>query len=73
MRAFLLEYEISVGQKYIVFVGGSSALLERYCSPREAFADLMVARSSISGWFFKKAVGKLCDPSFKQWVYLSAD
>jgi hypothetical protein len=70
MRAFLLEYEISVGQKYIVFVGGCSALLERYCSPREAFADLVVSRSSISGWFFKKAVGMFCDPSFKQWVYL---
>jgi hypothetical protein len=70
MRAFLLEHEISVGQKYIVFVGGSSALLERYCSPREAFADLVVTRSSISGWLFKKAVGMFCDPSFKQWVYL---
>jgi hypothetical protein len=70
MRAFLLEYEISVGQKYIVFVGGCSALLERYCSPREAFADLVVSRSSVSGWLFKKAVGTFCDPSFKQWVYL---
>jgi hypothetical protein len=70
MRAFLLEHEISVGQKDIVFVGGCSALLERYCSPREAFADLVVTRSSISGWFFKKAVGMFCDPSFKQWVYL---
>jgi hypothetical protein len=70
MRAFLLEYEIGVGQKYIVFVGGCSALLERYCSPREAFADLVVTRSSISGWFFKKAIGMFCDPSFEQWVYL---
>ena len=70
MRAFLLEYEISVGQKYIVFVGGCSALLERYCSPHEAFADLVVTRSSLSGWLFKKAVGTFCDPSFKQWVYL---
>jgi hypothetical protein len=70
MRAFLLEYEISVGQKYIVFVGGCSALLERYCSPAEAFADLVVTRSSMSGWLFKKAVGMFCDPSFKQWVYL---
>jgi hypothetical protein len=70
MRAFLLEYEISVGQKYIVFVGGCSALLERYCSPREAFADLVVTRSSLSGWLFKKAVETFCDPSFKQWVYL---
>ena len=70
MRAFLLEYEISIGQKYIVFVGGCSALLERYCSPREAFADLVVTRSSLSGWLFKKAVETFCDPSFKQWVYL---
>jgi hypothetical protein len=70
MRAFLLEYEISIGQKYIVFVGGCSALLERYCSPRESFADVVVTRSSVSGWLFKKAVGTFCDPSFKQWVYL---
>jgi len=70
MRAFLLEYEIGVGQKYIVFVGGCSALLERYCRPREAFADLVVTRSSVCGWFLKKAIGMYCDPSFKQWVYL---
>ena len=70
MRAFLLEYEISIGQKYIVFVGGCSALLERYCSPQEAFADVVVTRSSVSGWLFKKAVETFCDPSFKQWVYL---
>jgi hypothetical protein len=70
MRAFLLEYEIGVGQKYIVFVGGCSALLERYCSPREPFADLVVTRSCINGWLFKKAVGMLCDPTFQQWVYL---
>jgi hypothetical protein len=70
MRAFLLEYEISVGQKDIVFVGGCSALLERYCSPREAFADLVVTRSSVSGWWLNKAIGMFCDPGFKQWVYL---
>jgi len=70
MRAFLLEYEICAGQKDIVFVGGCSALLERYCRPREAFADLVVTRSSLSGWFLKKAIGMFCDPSFKQWVYL---
>jgi hypothetical protein len=70
MRAFLLEYEIRIGQKYIVFVGGCSALLERYCSPREAFADLVVTRPSIGGWFLKKAVGMFCDPSFDKWVYL---
>jgi hypothetical protein len=70
MRAFLLEYEICAGQKDIVFVGGCSALLERYCSPREAFVDLVVTRSSLSGWFLKKAIGMFCDPSFKQWVYL---
>jgi hypothetical protein len=70
MRAFLLEHEIGIGQKYIVFVGGCSALLERYCHPSESVVDLLVTRYSIRGWWFKKAIRVFCDPSFEQWIYL---
>jgi hypothetical protein len=70
MRAFLLEHEIGMGQKYISFVGGCSALLERYCEPTEAIVDLLIGRSSIHGWFLKKAIGNFCEPSFTQWIYL---
>jgi hypothetical protein len=73
MRAFLLEYEISIGQKSIVFVGGCSALLERYCSPHEPIVDLVVTRFSLRGWCFKRAIGMFHDPSFEQWVYLRGD
>jgi hypothetical protein len=70
MRAFLLEHEIGAGQKYINFVGGCSAPLERYCAQNERFADLLVARFSIRGWRLKKAVGRFRDQTFKQWIYL---
>jgi hypothetical protein len=70
MRAFLLEHEIRAGQKYITFVGGCSALLERYCDPNETVADLLVARPSIRGWSLKKAIGRFRDQTFKQWIYL---
>jgi hypothetical protein len=71
MRAFLLEYEISLGQESLVFVGGCSALLERYCQPSEAVVDLVVTRSSVRGWCFRKAIG-IRDPAFEQWIYLSS-
>jgi hypothetical protein len=70
MRAFLLEHEIGIGQKYIVFVGGCSALLERYCNPSESVVDLLVTRYSIRAWWFKKAIRVLCDSSFEQWIYM---
>lgn len=70
MRAFLLEHEISLGQKYIVFVGGCSALLERYCNPTESVVDLLVTRHSVRGWWFKKTIRAFCDPGFEQWIYL---
>ena len=70
MRAFLLEHEIGVGQKFIKFVGGCSALLERYCEPEETVADLLVARRSIRGWCLKQAIGRFRDQNFKQWIYL---
>jgi hypothetical protein len=70
MRAFLLEHEIGVGQKCITFVGGCSALLERYCEPNEQVADLLVTRPSIRGWCLKKAIGSFRDQTFKQWIYL---
>jgi hypothetical protein len=70
MRAFLLEHEIGAGMKYITFVGGCSALLERYCRPPEAVLDLLVIRSSMRSWCLRKAIGGLCDRSFNQWIYL---
>jgi hypothetical protein len=70
VRAFLLEHEIGTGQKYITFVGGCSALLERYCEPNETVVDLLVTRVSIGGWCLKKAIGSFCERSFSQWIYL---
>jgi hypothetical protein len=70
MRAFLLEHEIGAGQGNITFVGGCSALLERYCEPEEAVVDLFVTRSSIRAWCLKQAIGRFCERSFSQWIYL---
>jgi hypothetical protein len=69
MRAFLLEHDIGAGQKSINFVGGCSALLERYCEPQETVADLLVTRLSIRGWCLKKLIGSFRDQTFKQWIY----
>jgi hypothetical protein len=69
MRAFLLEHEIEAGQKYITFVGGCSALLERYCTPEEAVVDLFVTRFSIRAWSLNQAIGRFCEQSFSQWIY----
>jgi hypothetical protein len=69
MRAFLLEHEIGAGQRNLTFVGGCSALLERYCDPEEAVVDLFVTRSSIRAWCLKQAIGRFCERSFSQWIY----
>jgi hypothetical protein len=73
MRAFLLEHEIEAGQKYIKFVGGCSALLERYCDPNETVVDLLVARPSVRSWCLEKAIGRFRDQTFKQWIYLGTE
>jgi hypothetical protein len=70
MRAFLLENEIERGQRYITFVGGSSALLERYCTPNESIVDIIVSRASVRGWCLKKLINKCCDESLKYWLYM---
>jgi hypothetical protein len=70
MRAFLLEHEIGAGQKAITFVGGCSALLERYCSPDETVVDLLVNRFSIRAWCVKKAIQSFCDSSFGHSIYM---
>jgi hypothetical protein len=70
MRAFLLEHEIDASQKYLEFVGGSSALLERYCSPSEQVVDLLVTRFTIRGWCLKQGIELFCERGFKQWLYL---
>ena len=70
MRAFLLEHEILAGQRKLTFVGGCSALLERYCNPEAAVVDLLVTRSSIRAWCLHKAIGRFGDQNFKQWIYL---
>jgi hypothetical protein len=69
MRAFLLEHEINIGQREIVFVGGCSALLERYCSPEEPVADLLALRPSLRGWCLERAMEKLCDRHFAKFIY----
>jgi hypothetical protein len=70
MRAFLLENEIGAGQKAITFVGGCSALLERYCNPNETVVDLLVTRFSIRAWCVKRVIRSFCDSSFGDCIYM---
>jgi hypothetical protein len=70
MRAFLLEHEIGAGQKAIIFVGGCSALLERYCKPNETVVDLLVTRFSIRAWCLERVIRSFCDPIFGHSIYM---
>jgi hypothetical protein len=70
MRAFLLENEIGRGQRYITFVGGSSALLERYCTPNESIVEIVVSRASVKGWCLRKLIDVCCNESLKYWLYM---
>jgi hypothetical protein len=70
MRAFLLEHEIGAGQKAITFVGGCSALLERYCNPNETVVDLLVTRFSVRAWYVKRVIRSFCDSSFGDCIYM---
>jgi hypothetical protein len=70
MRAFLLEHEIGAGQKAITFVGGCSALLERYCKPNKTVVDLLVTRFSIRSRCLERAIRSFCDPIFGHGIYM---
>lgn len=53
MRAFLLEYEIGLGQKMLNFVGGSSLLLRRYCEPIEPCTEMFFWKPCLQSKFFE--------------------
>jgi hypothetical protein len=53
MRAFMLEYEISLKQTMINFVGGSSMLLRRYCEPVKPCTDLFIGKPGLRSKLFQ--------------------
>jgi len=48
MRTYLLEHEAANGVTQVVFVGGTSAALGRYCMPDRCF-DLLATRHGVRG------------------------
>ena len=54
MRAYLLEHETQSQQRLISFVGGTSLLLRRYCSPAEPAAYVYLGRPSLRRFLFDK-------------------
>ncbi len=57
MRAYLLEHEAHTAPQ-LVFVGGSSAGLGRYCTPAYC-TDLLIARPGLTGMLAQHAMARL--------------
>jgi hypothetical protein len=55
----MLEHEISLRQKVINFVGGSSLLLRRYCEPLEACTEVFLAKPGLRSKIFEMAATRL--------------
>ncbi len=53
MRTYFLEHEAARGVKRIVFVGGTSDALGRYCAP-DGCLDLLATRAGVRGWIGQK-------------------
>lgn len=53
MRTYFLEHEAARGVKRVVFVGGTSDALGRYCAP-DGCLDLIATRTGIRGWLGQK-------------------
>ncbi len=58
MRTYFLEHEALAGVREIVFVGGTSAALARYCKPDRCF-DVVAIRPGFRGLVVKKLVTRL--------------
>lgn len=58
MRTCILEHEAARGVPEIVFVGGTSPALGRYCAPAHCL-DLLVARHGMSGFIVKQLLTRL--------------
>ncbi len=58
MRTYFLEHEAMAGVGEIVFVGGTSAALARYCKPDRCF-DIVAIRRGVRGFVVKKLVARL--------------
>ena len=73
MRAFMLEHEISYGQRLIHFVGGTSLLLRRYCRPVEPCTDIFLWRPCLSATLFKTLVPRLMSASVYERIQSGSD
>ena len=58
MRTYFLEHEALAGMPQVVFVGGSSAALGRYCAPDRCF-DIVATRQGFRGRLVKELVTRL--------------
>lgn len=58
MRTYFLEHEALAGVREVIFVGGTSAALARYCKPDRCF-DIVAIRRGLRGLVVKKLVTRL--------------
>lgn len=59
MRTYFLEHEAAHGVQRIVFVGGTSAALGRYCAPDHCL-DLIATRRGVRGRIARNLLTRLC-------------
>lgn len=55
MRTYFLEHEASRGVPQVVFVGGTSRALRRYCAPSQCY-DAFAIRGGVRGFIIKQLV-----------------
>lgn len=58
MRTYLIEHEAAFGVPQIVFVGGTSQALGRYCAPEQCF-DILATREGVRGFLVRYFVPRL--------------
>jgi hypothetical protein len=73
MRAFMLEHEITRQQEFILFAGGTSLLLRRYCQPDEPCTDGFFWRPCLRATIFHMIVPFLKPRSLYELVKAGTD
>lgn len=58
MRTYLIEHEAMRGVPQIVFVGGTSLALGRYCAPERCF-DILATRQGVRGFIVQHLIPRL--------------
>ena len=69
MRSYMLEHEIGLGQTDVVFVGGSSVMLQRYCEEDEECVDLLFQQEGIRSVLSRRLLQHIASRPLVDYIY----